>query len=208
MTSASGQTAANRGHVYGLLSTVFRRPLDAAKLARLRTDEMRTALAAARIDPGAEFTATEVGDLLDRLAIDYTRLFHGPEERRSPYESIQTGASDTLMGEPAQCLRRFMAENGFEMADRGELPDHISVELALMATLAEREAAAIAAGETATAAKASALQRRLMGEHLGRWAEAFADQVAARAETRFYAAMAELLANFVAAERADMEQAA
>jgi TorA maturation chaperone TorD len=45
------------------------------------------------------------------------------------------------------------------------------------------------------------VQRRFLAAHLGRWAERFARKVWSRATTPFYAAMAELLAEFVAEER-------
>jgi TorA maturation chaperone TorD len=196
-------TAAERGHVYDLLSTVFRRPLDARRLERLRAPEMLAAMSAASIDPGDDFVGGDSKTVLDRLAIDYTQLFHGPMDRIAPYESIQLGNGDELMGAPAGEVCRFMAEVGFAVApETGELPDHISVELAFMGELAHREAAAFATDDHETAELAASLQSRFLAAHLGRWTEHFARKVMDRAATRFYAAVAELLAGFIAEERA------
>jgi TorA maturation chaperone TorD len=194
--------AAERGHVYELLAVVFRRPLDARQLERLRAPEMIAAMSAADIDPGNDFAKGHSAALLDRLAIDYTQLFHGPGEHIAPYEGIQRGVDDELMGAAADEVRGFMAKVGFSVPPEcGELPDHISVELAFMGELARREAEALASGDEKTAQLAASLQRRFMTVHLERWAEQFASKVRSRAETTFYAAMARLLSNFMADER-------
>ncbi len=202
MSGAAAITAAARAHLYDLLATVFRRPLDARRLELLRAPEMLAAMSAAAIDPGQDFIEGDSVAVLDRLAIDYTQLFHGPVERISPYECIQLGDSDDLMGPAAEEVRRFMAEVGFAVPpETGELPDHISVELAFMAELARREAAAIEADDGKTAEFVASLEGRFLTQHLGRWAERFARKVWDRAKTPFYAAMAELLSGYIADER-------
>ena len=146
--------------------------------------------------------------VLDRLAIDYTQLFHAPADRISRYEGLQTKESDRLMGAAAQSVRHFLAQSGFVvLAEGGELPDHISVELAFMSELARREAEAAEASDRATAEQAASLQRRFLAEHLGRWAGRFADAVRGAATTPFYRGMATLLGDFVAAEQADLAPA-
>jgi TorA-specific chaperone len=202
MSGGAAITAAARGQLYDLLATVFRRPLDAHRLERLRAPEMLAAMAAAAIDPGEDFINGDGEALRDRLAIDYTQLFHGPVERISPYECIQLGDGDELMGAAADEVRQFMAEVGFAVPpESGELPDHISVELAFMAELARREAEALEADDRKTAEFTESLQRRFLAAHLGRWAERFARKVWDRATTPFYAAMAELLSGYIADER-------
>ena len=104
-----------------------------------------------------------------------------------------------LMGPAAQRVRSFMAEVGFEVApESGELPDHISVELAFMAELARREAEACSNGDIERQRRCVVIQSRFLSEHLGRWAGFFAEKVRDRADTRFYADFAGLLASFVA----------
>jgi TorA maturation chaperone TorD len=202
VSGAAAITAEARAHLYDLLATVFRRPLDARRLERLRAPEMLAAMSAAAIDPGQDFINGDGEAVLDRLAIDYTQLFHGPVERISPYESIQLGNGDELMGPAAEEVRRFMAEVGFSVPpETGELPDHISVELAFMAELARREAEALEADDGKTAEFVAALECRFLTAHLGRWAERFARKVWDRAATPFYAAMAELLSGHIADER-------
>jgi TorA maturation chaperone TorD len=202
MNGGAAITAAARGQLYDLLATVFRRPLDARRLELLRAPEMLAAMSAAAIDPGQDFVNGDCEALLDRLAIDYTQLFHGPVERISPYECIQLGDSEDLMGAAAEEVRWFMAEVGFKVPpESGELPDHISVELAFMAELARREAEALESDDRKTAEFTASLQHRFLTAHLGRWAERFARKVWDQAATPFYAAMAELLSGYIADER-------
>jgi len=200
--TCAAAAAEARGHVYDMLAAIFRRPLDAAQLERLRASEMLAAMSAAEMDPGADFTTSDSRRLLERLAVDYTQLFHGPGEHIAPFESIQLGGEGELMGPAAAAVRGFMAEYGFAVtAEAGELPDHISVELAFMAELARREAAARASGDGYTLDLVIGLQRRFLAEHLGRWADRLARKVRREAETSFYRAMAGLLADFVTAEQ-------
>jgi TorA maturation chaperone TorD len=201
MTATTTMTR-NRAALYGLLSEIFRRPLRSDQLARLRSPEMLAAMSAAGIAPGEEFINSDTDVLLDQLAIDFTQLFHGPEERISPYECIHRGDGSELMGAEAAEVCQFMAEVGFSVSpESGELPDHISVELAFMGELAGREASAIEAGDLETSEFAASVQRRFLDAHLGRWAVRFARKVKDRAQTPFYAAMADLLASFCADER-------
>ena len=118
MSGAAAITAAARAQVYDLLAIVFRRPLDARRLQRLRTPKMLAAMSAAAIDPGRDFASSDGAALLDRLAIDYTQLFHGPVERISPYECIQLGESEDLMGAAAEEVRRFLAAHLGRWAER------------------------------------------------------------------------------------------
>ncbi len=202
MTDGAAMISTARGQVYDLLVTVFRRPLDADRLERLRAPEMLAAMEAASVDPGDDFVKGNGETVLDELAIDYTHLFNDPVERIAPYECIQCGDGDDLMGAASDQARRFMAEVGFSVPpEGGELPDHISVELAFMGELARREAEALEARDQETADFAASVQRRFLAAHLGRWAERFAQKVWDRATTPFYSGMAELLGGFIAEER-------
>lgn len=202
MSEANKTGAAERGNVYALLATVFRRPLDAAQLDRLRSPALLDAMRSEGINPGEEFVSGDPKTILDCLAIDYTQLFHTSADRMLPYEGFQTGKNHQLMGPMSHSVREFLAEAGYIVApDSGEFPDHISVELAFMSELAHREAEATRQDDGRTAERAALFQRRFLNEHLGRWAVAFANKVENAATTPFYRGMAALLAGFIADEQ-------
>jgi TorA maturation chaperone TorD len=201
MSRIGQASVVERSHVYALLASVFRAPLDGAQLQRLRMPEMLAALAAADVDVGEDFATGDAKAVLDSLAIDYTQLFHGPIARIAPYEGMQTEKDAQLMGAAAHAVRAFLAEAGFEvLREGGEFPDHVSVELAFMSELAQRAGDAAEVGDAIVMEKAVSLQRRFLAEHLGRWAGRFAGDVSGTATTPFYRGMADLLAAFIADE--------
>jgi TorA maturation chaperone TorD len=193
----AGSTLGELAGLYGLLAEVFRRPLDRGKIVRFQDPSMATALKEAGVDVGPDFASEDVSALQHRLAVDYTQLFHAPAnpaERVSPYEGLFTGVDDSLGESRSDSVRHFMGDVGFAVAEGdGEMADHISVELAFLAELTRREDEARAAGDVALTDKVSDIARRFVAAHLGRWAGAFARQVATRAESPFYASMAHLL---------------
>ncbi len=203
MTSAPTPAveALERGHVYGLLSTVFRRPLDAGGLDRIRAPEMLAALAAAGVDPGGDFATRDGPGLLDALAVEFTHVFHSPGHV-SPHECIIADGGDELQGKAFSQVRHFMGDIGYETAPGGgELADHISVELAFMADLCARQADSLAEDDRETADFIRCMQEKFLARHLGRWATTLATAIDARATLPFYAEMASFMADFVAAER-------
>jgi TorA maturation chaperone TorD len=207
VTAANGTEAAERSQVYALLATAFRRPIDRGQLQRLRAPAILGAMAAAGIDLGTEFAEADPETILDRLAIDFTQLFHAPADRIIPYEGLQTAKDDRLMGGAAHAVQHFMADVGFAVVpESGEYPDHISVELAFMSELARRQADAEQSGDAGTAERAAALQRRFLAAHLGRWAAGFAARVQQTAATPFYRGMAGALEAFIAQEQAEPGQ--
>lgn len=199
--SASAQAAGARSQIYTLLAAVFRRPLDAGQIEGLRSPEMLAALAAAGIAPGEAFRDDDTEVLRDALAVDFTNIFHHPEGKIMPYEGLMLAHEDELHGPKSEEVERFLAGVGYRVPpERGEMADHISVELEFMADLARREAEAIEAGDEETARKAHDVQRDFLDRHLGRWVGIFARRVTERAEAPFYASFAQAVADFVADE--------
>jgi TorA maturation chaperone TorD len=202
MTADRSAIAAHqRAGVYELLASLFHRPLSDEILRGLRAPPLLGALAAAGVDLDREFLERPETTLQDELAVDFTQLFHGPRGHVVPYESVQTGSEGAgLDGPAASAVRQFLGSEGLELGVY-ELPDHVAVELALMAALAKAEAHAWNAEDPGEAERLRSRQRDFMTAHLGRWAPRFARAVAAKATTNFYREMAWLLADFVEAER-------
>ena len=202
MTDGAAMISTARGQVYDLLVTVFRRPLDADRLERLRAPEMLAAMEAASVDPGDDFVKGNGETVLDELAIDYTHLFNDPVERIAPYEGIQCGDGKDLMGPGADAVRRFMAEVGFSVPpESGELPDHISVELEFMQQVTLAEEKAWKEGDTDLARVCLENEKKFIEEHLVDWIPDFCDKVINEAELPFYRMVAELTKKFIVFEK-------
>ncbi len=199
---------AQRGYLYGFLATLFRAPLNAVSLREIRSPSFMAALAAAGVRLDHTFTRQPEDRLLDALAIDFTQLFHGPRGHIAPYESVQSGIGrGELNGKAAALVADFLKVAGLNMDRKArQLPDHISIELEIMAELARREANALEAGEGATARHCLRWQQDFLEAHLARWGPKFCRQVQVKAQTTFYGEMAGLLGDLLETEAGELDR--
>lgn len=165
-------------------------------------DSMRDA--ASRVDPGFGASACRLGEAfvaldLESLLVDYTRLFLGPAGAPArPYGALWLGRDQVLMQDSTMDVLTLYREGGFDLAeDFREAPDHIAAELEFLYLLLVRERHARRDGDATALAEVARLRRRLLGEHLGRWAGPFTRAMHAGAHTAYYRELADLTASFV-----------
>ncbi|MBZ0140801.1 MAG: molecular chaperone TorD family protein [Pseudorhodoplanes sp.] len=209
MTSATEiMTASARSQVYAVLAQAFAGP-NAATLTWLK-QALPTADAALATTGGTESCAAlaavrrEIDDLdEDGLAAAHHRVFgHGVSGDCPPYEGEYGHAhifqKTQNLADNAGFFQAFGLAPAPDLADR---LDHISVELEFLHVLAAKEAYALARGhgEERLAIVRDAT-RKYLNDHLGRWAPAFAAQMESKVQDGPYAALARLLAVFVAEE--------
>lgn len=153
-------------------------------------------LAAALSEAEARFSLPALD--LPVLIPEYHRLFVGPARLPAPpYESVYREGWQ-VFGETTLEVKRRYAEAGYTLDPSFiELPDHVAVELAFMALLAEEEAKAWEAQDTAAASAWLARERTFLDDHLSRWLPAFGDRLVASTETSFYRRLAVELREFV-----------
>ena len=157
---------------------------------------------------GLDLTQTLDGDdsqaVLDDLAVDFCRLFVTSGGPGSPHESVHVNAQGAnadpglLFGDAAVAVRKLYREAGLEL-DEGErsLPDALGVELEFMERLCAMEVRATQDGLTDEVVRLRGFQRRMLEDHLGRWAPEYARKLQPQAETDFYRAMFDLMSEFV-----------
>jgi TorA maturation chaperone TorD len=173
------------------------------------------AQAARRIDPAL---ADQAGRLaksfeaedLQELLVDYTRLFLGPIAAPArPYGSVWLEDRQGLMQDSTLAVTALYGEGGFEVAeDFRDLPDHVAAELEFLYLLLFRQAEAIRNDGAPARVGFARLHRRLLDEHLGRWAAPFAAAMATGAQSDFYRQLAGLTDAFVRGEVDRMAPAA
>ena len=80
----------------------------------------------------------EPGDGLEKLQIEYTRLFINgvPHVAAPPYGSVYLDKS--LQGQHAAKTLQFYREHGFLLKENADLPDHLAHQLEVLALLAEQ----------------------------------------------------------------------
>lgn len=127
-----------------------------------------------------------------QLSVAFTRLFDGLGGVRtvSLYESGHVGRTGRLFQAPAgdmeRLLRNFDVSTGLTFH---EPPDHLSIELAMLARLVRDDADHQA-------------QAALLDDHLLVWVPGFAEQCRDRDRTGFYAGAAQVLRGFLFVQRA------
>ena len=189
-----------RAEVYRWLAGVFAREPTAETLAGYRSPDARGLLLhLAQAEPLREGVAdflTMINDETDleamafELAGTYARLFLGAggPSAVSPYESVHTSPEGRLFQQATTDMERLLAEHGLSVTGTPEPADHIAVELEYLAEL-------ILTGE-------AALERRLLDEHLLRWAPGFCDACIDRDAKGYYAAAARVLRGMLAMDAA------
>lgn len=140
--------------------------------------------------------------LCRELALEYNRLFVGPDTLPCPpYESAYCDGR-TVMGPSALAVRQAYqaAQLSATRAVPGP-PDHIAIELAFMAELCSRQLRALVDGCEPAVRQSLAAQRRFLEEHLGRWAAPFGQDVRAATRCAFYRGAAAVLPVWISLDR-------
>ena len=166
--------------------------------------------AATRIHPDLAAGARRLGEEFaaagaDNLLLDYTRLFLGPMHIiAKPYGSVWLERDQALMGDSTMAVQNLYREGGFDMdAEFHELPDHIAAELEFLYLLIYRENEAHRDGKHEVLQAKTALRKRFLDEHLGRWVGPFTAAVRDGAQSGFYRELAALTDRFVKKETTD-----
>lgn len=165
-----------RGGLYALLARLFGSEPDVALYRQLRSVEDTGLI---WFEP-ALLEAPEAR-ALEMLAVEYCRLFIGPQPVCPPYASAQRGEA-LLGGRPRTRLEAFLERHGLPTPDMGwrvASPDHIAVELAVVAQLYESHAP-------------TAVVQEFLTQHLGLWAPAWLTHVEAAAQLELYRTAARL----------------
>lgn len=194
--------ATHRSNIYGLLAMLYRQEPTRDLLKRVRGPQFLEVLSQWGGELDDDFMTRPEDDLLEEMAVEYTRLFLGPGKHISPHESVhherEDGQWGQLWGASTVEVRKFIEGTGlrYETEYRG-LPDHISVELELLEALTRREEEAWAKDDEEGAGRCLDMERRFLDEHLIRWVVPFCDKVIAAAELSFYRTLASLTKKFI-----------
>ena len=140
------------------------------------------------------------------LAADHYHLFGF---NVFPYQSMFLGEENNLGGPVTENVLAFYHNVGFETANStdqafsNESPDHIGLELKLMAFLCMGEADAREDGLDQLALRMQTLQTHFLDEHLLRWLVSFVQAVRGQ-NFPFYSALADLTLEIVLNHRIEM----
>lgn len=185
-----------RSSLYGFLALVFREEPTAAFLRKMRSAQVLDALSSAGVRFDEEFFACPDEELLDDLAVEYTRLFIGPGKHIPPCEGAQREGA--LWGRTTSEVARLIENCGLRYnPEYHDLPDNIGVELEFMQEVTRREAEAWEREDSSEALHCLQIESEFIGKHLARWVPQFCEKVSHEAESSFYREMAVLTDSFI-----------
>lgn len=203
----------SRANVYKVLSRSFREEMDAefaSEFAKRFVFESDDALLAQKADAMKASLQDIDDDAIEMLAVDFDRVFFGmgPLTARHafPYESVYTSEKGIMMQEAyAQVVHAYREQHLAKDESFTEPEDHIAVELAFMATLAERTATFLREGHEEAAEQTVMQQLSFAKEHLLNWVDIFCVDLAAAADGSFYEHLATFTVVFVKEDAAVLE---
>lgn len=207
-TTAIVELMESRANVYRVLSRCLEREVDETFAVELAdsfafesdSEELVGSLNAMRASlEGIDDAGIEM------LAVDFDRVFYGmgPLTARHafPYESVYTSDRGIMMQDAyAQVAKIYRGQRLAKDSSFTEPEDHIAVELAFMATLAQRTAEFLRGGFGDAAEETVRQQLSFANEHLLNWVDRFCIDLGSAAPGGFYAALAEFLIGFLKAD--------
>ena len=210
MTIDMTELAGQRSAVYGFLAMVFRKELTPALVDRIKDPAFKQVLSDLGVNLGDEFYTQAEEELLEDLAIEYTRLFLGPGKHISPHESVHHERDDgkwgALWGNSTVDVKKFVETLGLKYKeDDTSLPDHISVEMEMMQKLIEREQQAWGEGKKEEALYCLKAERMFVEDHLIKWVPKFCSKIEDEAEMTFYSEMAKVTRSFIELEKDSLD---
>jgi len=147
----------------------------------------------------------------EAVAVDFEGLMRVPGAFYThPYESSYSGRNqdgarvkwNCILGRQAREVERRYREEGLEPRyDRIDFADHIGAELTFMAHICRKTAEAMLAERFDEREGLLTKQRQFAQTHLLPWAGDFSEELAKKAETPFFQAVAALLSAFLHLEQ-------
>ena len=205
------ELAGHRSNIYGFLAAVYRQELTSELYQQMKDNEFQEVLSSLGVKLNNGFFQNSEQELLENLAVEYTRLFVGPGKHISPHESVQHKKegvqSGQLWGELTAEVKKIIESSGLEYtSEYTGMPDHISVELEFMQQVVRREAQAWGADDDETARLCLKNEKKFIDEHLCGWIPGFCEKVIETAEMPFYREMARLTLSFIEFEKQELKK--
>lgn len=196
------EMATARANVYGLLADIFREEPSEALLSKLGEPEFSGALQSLNISLEGMFKNSPPKQLVEDLALEFTRLFIGPGSHISPHESMhveaRVGERQSLWGDRTVEVKKFMEGAGLKVDDSfSGMPDHLTAEFEFMQELLLKEAEAWTNGDQELGANILKIEKQFYEEHLSQWVSTFCDRVVDKAEHPFYKQFSEVTKGFI-----------
>jgi len=207
-----------RSNVYGLLGSLLSIPPTDEAIRQLSRPRAVESIMGLFDDPQLVEKMNHLADRYrsgnlstEAVAVDFEGLMRVPGAFYThPYESNYSGRNqdgarvkwNCVLGRQAREAERCYREEGLEPRyDRIDFADHIGAELTFMAHICRKTAEAMLAAQFDESEGLLTKQKQFAKTHLLPWAGDFSEELAKKAETPFFQAVAALLAAFLRLEQ-------
>ncbi len=199
-----------RSNVYGFLSSMFREEITVEHLEQIKDPLMKKVLSEMGVKYDI-FSREDQEQMLEDLAVEYARLFLGPDKHISPHESVHHQRDDgdwgVHWGGSTVDVKKFIETAGLEYKQEySGMPDHIGVEFEFMKEAAEREAQAIEEKDWEGTLYCQKMEKKFICDHLIKWIPPFCDKIISQAEISFYGDLAEVTKKFITLEFEEIDE--
>jgi TorA maturation chaperone TorD len=203
------ELADQRINVYQFLARIYTKEITPEFLPLLRDPHVLGVLLDFGAHFGDEFISIPADELIEDLAVEYTRLFLGPGKHIPANESIHHERDDgdwgRLWGASTVEVKKFIESAGLEYrTDYKDMPDHISVEFEFMQKIIEKERDEWKDGNVERALYCLKMEKKFIEEHIARWVPLFCKKIIDDAELPFYREIARVTKDFVEFEEGNI----
>jgi len=196
------ELAEQRRSVYAWLALVYLHEPTGDFARMLKNQQILSFLNEVGIDVDQRMHGDDEEGWLEELEMEYTRLFIGPGEHVSPYESVWHDDGGMLWGKTTAEIKKFIESLGLKYrTEWSGLPDHVGVELELMHRLITREHEAWMQRDRQNALLCLEIENKFVDEHLSRWIPRFCERVIHESFLDFYKQVAQLTEEFIEFDR-------
>jgi TorA maturation chaperone TorD len=204
------ELADQRLNVYGFLARIFREEITPEFLPKLRDPQILGVLSTFGSDLGDDFVQGNENDLVEDMAVEYTRLFLGPGKHIPPNESIfherEDGDWGRFWGASTVEVKKFIETAGLTYRDDfTDMPDHISVEFEFMQKIIVKEKDEWNEVNRDGALYCLKMEKMFIDDHLIQWVPRFCNEVIYDAELAFYSEMAKITRSFIEFEKENID---
>jgi len=195
----------SRKGLYRFFQYVFNKELDQLMLSQLKNPDLAGVCNILELDT-SELDKDDP-DNLEKMAVEYTKLFIGPGKHISPHESVQRKTGGMLNNKFTAEVRRFYAASGYKFnPDKGIYPDHLCTELEFMESLINIQINALNSDDMGETESAKMLQEEFMRLHISQWVPEFCELIIEKTGSTFYRKLARALSEFIEFEEQQLDQ--
>src|SRR3989339_1086315 len=189
-----------RSNFYFFLSSIFLKPptTDTIKILMelKRSPEFSNFVSARAKEFLLKMENINDGEL-ENIVQEYHDLFKVPLSKYvAPYESVYRNGH--LNGQSAMDVNKIYKRLGFQIPhEYYELPDHIGIELAFLATLCKEEQKAWKEKNAKLARSLCDIEERFLKDHIACWLSKLCNTICEKTKDNFYICIAEINLDFV-----------